>query len=252
MICLLVGLLAAATASVPALAQDASVEAEPTALPENTALASDWQFALRPYFFLSGLSGSITVTPVTIPVNSGFTDLVGNLKLGGFISFTAEKGQWGGSVDLQYINLYGESSGQADNSVDLKNMIGEADLIFRPAAAPTLRFLAGLRVYSVGQTVTLLGQEIPEVTTTVVDPILGAYGDWQIHRKWGFELRGDIGGFGVSSEYTYQLIGLFKWHISGTVDIPFGYRILGYQIKKDSVRMNTRMTGLMLGCDIRF
>ena len=40
--------------------------------------------------------------------------------------------------------------------------------------------------------------------------------------------------------------------VSDTVDIPFGYRVLGYLIEQDDVQMNTRMSGMMLGVDIRF
>lgn len=233
-------------------AQDDDIEAPPTSLPANSTLSPEWSYSIRPYFFLSGLSGSVTVESVTFPVNSSFGDLLKNVELGAFINFSAEKGRWGVSADFQYINLYGESSGALDNSLDLKNTIGEVDLVFRPAGAPTLRFLAGVRVYSISQTVTLLGHEIPEASSTVVDPVLGAHGSWMLSDRWGFELRGDIGGFGVSSEFTYQMMALFKWGISDTVSLPFGYRVLGYQIRQDDVRMNTRMGGLVLGVDVRF
>ncbi len=145
-------------------------------------------------------------------------------------------GSGGVNADFQYINLYGESSGILETSLDLKNVIGEVDLLFRPTAAPTLRFLAGVRVYSVGQTVRLLG----------------AYGSWMLSDRWDFSLREDFGGFGVSSEFTYQMMAFFRWGISGTLSLPFGYRVLGYQIRKDDVWMNTRMSGLVLGLDIRF
>ena len=64
--------------------------------------------------------------------------------------------------------------------MDLKNVIGEVDLLYRPEIAPTLRFLVGVRVYSVIQNVTLLGVEVLEANTTVVDPVLGAYGSWML------------------------------------------------------------------------
>jgi len=174
------------------------------------------------------------------------------VKLGGFLSFVAEKNRWGVNADFQYINLYGESSLLRDTSMDLKNVIGEVDLLYRPEIAPTLRFLVGVRVYSVIQNVTLLGVEVLEANTTVVDPVLGAYGSWVLHDRWHFELRGDIGGFGVSSEFTYQMMALFRWGINDTLSIPFGYRVLGYQIRKDNIWMNTRMSGAVLGLDIRF
>jgi hypothetical protein len=68
----------------------------------------------------------------------------------------------------------------------------------------------------------------------------------------GLRVRGDIGGFGLSSEFTYQLMTLFHWNLSRTIGIPFGYRILGYQIQDDSIWINTRMSGMVLGLDVRF
>lgn len=227
-------------------------EAAPTALAENAALPAEWEFTLRPYFFLSGLSGSVTVDPLTFPINSSFSYLLDNVKIGGFVSFTAEKDRWGLNADFQYINLYGESTSHEDTSLDLKNVIGEIDLVFRPAGAPTLRFLAGVRVYTIHENLTVLGRAVPEASTTVVDPVLGAYGSWMLHDRWDFELRGDVGGFGLSSESTYQMMALFRWGLSDTVSIPFGYRVLGYVIQQDDVWMNTRMSGLMLGLDVGF
>jgi hypothetical protein len=110
-------------------------------LTANSEISSGWSFSLRPYFFLSGLSGSVTVDPLTFPLNSSFAKIVQRVKLG---------------------------------------------------------------------------------------------------------------GFGVSSEFTYQMMALFRWGINDTLSIPFGYRVLGYQIRKDDIWMNTRMSGAVLGLDIRF
>ena len=109
-----------------------------------------------------------------------------------------------------------------------------------------------MRAYSVKQTIRIEEVELPAASTVVVDPILGAYGTWKLSDSWDFELRGDIGGFGVSSEFTYQLMALFHWDITESLAIPFGYRVLGYQIKQDEILMDTRMAGMVLGLDIRF
>jgi len=238
--------------TTPTWAQDGDAAPKADPLAENSEISSEWRFSLRPYFFLSGLSGSVTVEPLTFPINSSFTTIMDRVELGGFLSFKAEKNRWGINADFQYINLYGESSAVRETAMDLKNVIGEVDLLFRPEVAPTLRFLVGVRAYSIIQNLTVLGHTIPEANTTVVDPIVGAFGSWMVHDRWDFELRGDIGGFGVSSEFTYQMMALFRWSITDTLSIPFGYRVLGYQIRTDEIWMNTRMSGAVLGLDIEF
>ena len=249
---ILLSLVLLSLVGAPIRAQDSVPAKAITARTANTTLPPEWTYSLRPYFFLSGMSGSVTVEPLTFPVNSSFAYLLENVKVGAFISFTATKENWGVYADFQYINLYGESEGGLGYSLDLKNVIGEVDLVYRPTAAPTLGFLVGIRTYGVGQTVTLVGRELPEATTTVVDPILGGYGTWELHDSWDFELRGDIGGFGVSSESTYQMMAVFRWGLTPTLSVPIGYRVLGYQIQKDDVLMNTRMMGLVVGLDIQF
>lgn len=52
---------------------------------------------------------------------------------------------------------------------------------------------------------------------------LWAHGVWALSNRWDIGLRGDTGGFGISSEFTYQLLAVFHWEISETVSIPFGY-----------------------------
>ena len=248
----ILALVVAAQAAGALAAETVESAAPPTALPENATLSQQWEFTLRPYFFLSGLSGSLTVDRVTVPLNSSFRDLLHNVEVGAFINLRAEKKRWGVNADFQYIKLAATGTGLTDTSLDLENVIGEVDLMYRPAEAPTLRFLAGARLYSATQTVRLIGRDLPSAATTVVDPIVGAHGRWTLHDRWRFELRGDIGGFGVSSEFTYQMMALFVWGISDTIRVPFGYRVLGVQIRNDDLWMNIRMTGLVVGLDVRF
>jgi hypothetical protein len=238
--------------STPAWSQTADAVISPEADVPQAVQAPGWDFSLRPYFFMSGLSGAVTAGPVTVPINSGFGDLIDNLRIGGFLAFTAEKGQWGMYADFQYISLKGSSTGPIDAELGLDNLVAEADVSFRPANAPTLKFLAGLRLYSVEQSLSIRGNPQPEASATVVDPILAAQGEWRLGERWDFELRGDIGGFGVGSEFTYQLLALAHWNISRSVNLPFGYRILSYQIRTGDIWMNTRMSGLVLGLDFRF
>jgi hypothetical protein len=229
--------------------QDTPVGQPDSSASQHMEVESLWEVSIRPYFFLSGISGSVTSEPLTIPINSTFGELLDNIKFGGFVSVIVEKGLWGAFVDVQYINLKGEATGQLGSTLALENIIVEGDITFRPLGSRTLRFLAGVRFYNVDQTLTLGNQPPITATTLVADPVIGAMGIWTIGRTWEFQLRGDIGGFGVSSEFTSQLSVIFIWDASDLVRIPFGYRVLLYQIKTGDVWMNTTMGGLVLGVD---
>lgn len=231
--------------ALPAFASDAA----PAAADDQS---EQWLLDFTPYLFLSGVSGSVSAGDFTAPINSSFSDIVKNLRVGLFMSFSARKGQWGYLADFEYISLEGSGSGRVPANLTMDTLIGEVDLTFGPELAPSLRFLGGLRVFDLDQTLSIDGDPSLGTSTTVLDPVLGAVGLWQIDDNWHYEMRGDIGGFGISSELTYQLMMEFQWRISDSVGMPFGYRIISYQIQKDSVRLDTRLAGLFLGVDIRF
>jgi len=231
-----------------AQAQDTAVPAAPTVV--DTA-APTWKVAIRPYFFLAGVSGSVTSGSNTIPINSTFGDILDNVKLSLFTSIALEKGRWGVYGDFQYIDLNAEGSGAVGGTVGLRNIIGEIDGTYRPRRTEGLRLVAGVRGYQVDQTVTIGANPPVKAKTLVIDPIIGAVGVWRLGDQWQFRLRGDIGGFGVSSEFTSQLSLVVLYDISKVVSIPLGYRTLNYRIKTDGIHMDTGMGGLVVGVDIR-
>jgi hypothetical protein len=235
----LAGLLLASTAH----AQD------PASVRSDSATGS--RVSIRPYLFLAGLSGSITAGSNTIPINSSFGEILDNLQFSLFTAVSFEKGRWGGYADFQYISLGAEGSGALGATVELKNIIGEVDGTFRPSRAGGLRLLAGARAYQVDQTLTIGANPSTTASTFVLDPIVGAIGEWSLGDKWDFEIRGDIGGFGVSSEFTSQLSMVALLNVSKSVSIPIGYRTLNYRIKDGKIFMDTQMGGLVLGADIK-
>ena len=49
--------------------------------------------------------------------------------------------------------------------------------------------------------------------------------------KWTFVARGDIGGFGVGSEFAWHATVHFDWHTSEHFTMLFGYRILDVDLE---------------------
>ena len=233
-------------------AQPSSDSGVRAANPQITPESVPWRYSVKPYLFLSGVSGSITSDNVTFPINSSFSELVENLRFGGFVSLAATKGQWGFWADLEYISLKGSGSGRVPVDLILDTLIGELDATYSPSPGSSLRFVGGVRLFDVSQSLVVSDDPAAEVSTTVVDPIVGAVGTWDLGENWVYQMRGDIGGFGVGSEFTYQLMLEFQWQISESVGLPFGYRVLSYQIRQDSLWLDTRLSGLFAGLDFRF
>ena len=72
---------------------------------EEPAKTEKWEFVAVPYFWMSSISGDVTVhgipTHMTIPFNEVFKAL----DFGGQVHAEAWKGKWGGFVDATYIDL---------------------------------------------------------------------------------------------------------------------------------------------------
>lgn len=59
-------------------------------------------------------------------------------------------------------------------------------------------------------------------------------------------------GQGVGSEFTYQVLYGADWQFANRWSLDFGYRLLGYEIKKDRVNLDMVMHGLFAGIAINF
>lgn len=215
---------------------------------------SPWEFKATLYLWVAGLDGAYADTSGTGgPINSSFSDVLKNLSLGGMANFRGRKEALGFVVDFLFMEMKVDSAGTAgDVDLGVDMILGEADLTF---GIKSLHFLVGARVLNVDQ--NLSAQTDPAVllesaSTTVVDPVIGALGEWEMGKGWGFFLRGDIGGWGIGSELTYQVLYGFDWQFAKHWSLDFGYRMLGYDIKKDGVNLDMVMHGLIGGVGFSF
>ena len=89
---------------------------------------------------------------------------------------------------------------------------------------------AGVRYYSVDVEGTL---RTPGAAVTVLDetqdwadPIVGVRGVYDLHRQWSLFADGDIGGFGVGSDFSWHLGGGVEWRPWKVFGIQLGWNHL--------------------------
>lgn len=93
-----------------------------------------------------------------------------------------------------------------------------------------------------------------------VDPFIGAKFRYQMAPGQSVNLRGDVGGFGVGSDFTWQTMATVDWRMfrgSGyTVDAYIGYRALSVDYSKGAgttlYRFDAVQHGPVLGGTVRF
>ncbi len=216
-----------------------------------------WEFLLAPYVWFTGINADITVNQATADVDASFLDLAKDLDFA--FMFHGEawwKGKFGGFVDTVYSKLSdsGNISLPNSNSVNVgltsKLFILEFGGLYRAGtwdigspynsfvqkAKPsvTLDFLAGGRFWHLNNELDIhgpLGMLPSEIDKSRkwVDFIVGGRIGLNFYKKLTFEVRSDIGGFGLgsSSKIAWNIVSAIGYELPWYRITPLiGYRAL--------------------------
>ncbi len=59
-----------------------------------------------------------------------------------------------------------------------------------------------------------------------IDPVVGVTARYPVNETWSVGVRGDVGGFGVGSDLTWQLMATVNWKVRDNLEVVAGYRYL--------------------------
>jgi hypothetical protein len=206
-------------------------------------VSNDWQFQIAPYAWALAADGDTTVQGQKSDLDLSFQDIVDELNYGLMLEGEARKGRIGVFTNILYANLgKNEESGGTTIDPDINLFWGSfagfyrlgpwdldseaggdgPQLIVDPYAGVRYTYLdVDLDVSPGGD---FGGDE------QWVDPIVGLRTIWQLTPRWGVTAGGDIGGFGVGSDFQWMATGLIRYRFGlfGDDDAQFGagYRAL--------------------------
>lgn len=249
---------------------------------------SGWQFSLTTYSWLPWISGdlgianrnlNVDVNPgdvlealdwSTLPVWMSYAELKnGRLTLFNDTMWTALEGSagfrsngplgLGASAEVDYTQLTMEFG--AAYTVHTDGVVGAPGVV-------NLDLLAGARYWrqdvDISATLNALGVPIIAAARSGqvdwVDPIVGARLGYGVAPGQSVLLRGDIGGFGVGSEFSWHVLATYNAKICDlngyTLDGFLGYRALSVDYSQGSgvrrYEMDTVQHGPVLGMNVRF
>ena len=215
---------------------------------ESPIPTDEWRFQFNSWAWLLGMEGDIGAGGTTTDVSADFGDILeASDSLAAFSGrFEFGKGQWGAFIDALYSNIGvddvpgGPDLGDTDITFEMTLTDFGAMYRFREwvpegAAANNSRN-ATLDLYGGGRYTTLDVEVSPTLIPSDsgdqdwLDPILGAKLVLPISERWHIAANGDVGGFGVGSDFTWSTTGVFGYEFT-IFDRPatafFGYRALG-------------------------
>jgi hypothetical protein len=232
--------------------------------------------------WLTGLTGDIQARGNKVDVDETFLDLVdkssnlfgiaGRLEVG--------KQRLSAYVDGTYMSLRFDDRGDPADPAQVTTPItivefgaiyraaewalGEESDVSRAEGAPPRRVL-GLDVYAGGRYMDLgidldfqSGREESR-NKSWVDPLFGARVIIDLSERWVFTIGGDIGGFGVGSEFCWQAYGLFNYRFDmwgADAALVLGFKALyeDFDDGKDDglVKWDVTLYGPVIGLQFQF
>ena len=215
---------------------------------------SGWQFQVTPYLWMAGLGGTIRpyAGASTVDVHAPFSELLKDLKGAAFLTGLARRDRLVLLGDFSYssISKRGDiAPGVVATGVERQTSVTlEAGYQAVNASDLTLDLLGGLRAWKIHASVEapLLGVQA-STDHSFVDPVIAVRVRNTFAPKWSLIGYADVGGFGVGSKATWQVVGTVNYNIANDLYVSGGYRHLALDYRKDGTVVDVRMSGPMIG-----
>jgi opacity protein-like surface antigen len=231
-------------------------------VPPVPANESSFWFRAAPYVWVTAIEGDVGIGTLFAPIDITMGDTLESLDMG-FMG-VAEFGRDRWSVGLDFV--YGKTSSDipAGNLVFDSFRFEQQQWILTPFLTYRLVESDGYRMDLVaGARMTILDSELTgrfvgtgEFNRSKgqdwIDPIIGLRGQAELGERFFFRYNGDVGGFGVSSDLTWQAYAGLGYHFTNNISAAIGYRGIGVDYGEDDFKLDTVTHGPVLGLEIKF
>ncbi|MCX6159934.1 MAG: hypothetical protein NTV87_01175 [Ignavibacteriae bacterium] len=221
----------------------------------------DFTFSVNPYLWTVATGGFVGLPNTQqYDFNRKFTDAVGNLKMMVMVSGRFKYKPISLLYDVFYIKLnpsltipVTDAGRYISGSGWINEFVGDFSLAYRvPIDDKTVQLdlYGGARVWSLDNTIDLISTAglttSNSKTESWVDPVIGAGVNFDFQKKWFTYLKGDIGGFGVSSKFTSVFIWGIGYRFDDHWNTSFGLKNMYIDYNKNSFVWNVWQYGLLL------
>lgn len=224
-----------------------------------TTTESGWRVTTSMYGWFTRLDGDMVFRGTTVPVDVPFDKIFDKLKFTFMGLVEVGKGRWSVMSDLFYAKLEPSTSNLSGTfDTQIEQFIGNFAVFYRIVETPGTRMdvYGGARVNwmetDVSATFTGGGTFSNSADKTWVDPIIGVRFHHDLTDKFFVRALADIGGFGISSDITWQGMVSLGYRVSENASVGLGYRAIGTDYTSGGTTYDVTSHGLLLGLEYRF
>lgn len=202
-----------------------------------------WKFLVEPYLMFPTMSGESGIRELPlINVDASTSDIFSHLDFGAMFYLEARTDNWAIGSDFVYMKLSQDVERSTlinSGKIEMKQMIWEVSGLYQ--VLPFFEAGMGLRMNNISMAADISRNVVgggtavlanAENTEFWIDPVIIARLSETINDTWQFQFRGDIGGFGIGSDLTWQLQAYVGYRFSKLFQTTIGYRIIGMDYDK--------------------
>jgi len=225
---------------------------------EAQAGSGEWQISVAPYLWAAGMDGTFVIGEMEQDIDVSFSDIIDNLDFALMGHLDMRNERWVISSDLVFVDIgHDENGEEVSVNFDMDMTLFEIAGGYR--LNPVFTLLAGGRWVdmSVGlQTTGGLENHSGTASKDWLDPLIGVHALVPLSEKWWLGMRGDVGGFGVGSELSWQAYADIGFRASHLISIVLGYRALDIDYESggdfDAAELDLMISGPQLGVVFTF
>lgn len=225
-----------------------------------SAQESDWHIDLGASARFVTLTGDIVFAGVNETRTLSLSDLTSSAQPGLAIELDVWKGDWGLLTSVFAVDYEGKAATDQNAIFTTQAEESVGRLAIGRRLVPGAHVYAGARFWST----TLdfrVGEPNPgqlDGSDNWIDPVIGGSVDKPLGEGWFTTLDADIGGFGLSSTFTWQAMGSFGYEVSPGWSVLVRYRATGVDYETDAsaftgtVNYDTIRHGALFGAVFHF
>lgn len=251
-----IAVLSATLTTYAGTPQESAIVTTPPPSPDG------WWFRASPYLWLTAIDGHVSIGRLTAPVDISMHDTLKSFDMGFMGEFEAGYGRWSLCTDVLYAKTSEDIGGGGalfkSFRYEQKQWLITPVIAYRAVEGShfNLDLFGGVQIMSLRSDLTGRfvsgGQVEAGRDLTIVDPVIGLRGQVGLGDAFFLDYRGQVGGFGADSKFTWEAYTGLGYHLSRYADISLGYRAVGIDYDKDAFSLNTTTHGPILGFELRF